>query len=81
MSKETHLYVKRDLHTKVRGLLRVHIQPIAARVAQHLEIISKNLRSSTRRPGFSWDGIDHVLLSPNRKSHRQNAGLLKRVWK
>ena len=32
------------------------LQPIADRVAQHLEIISKNFQFCTRRiPGFSWD--------------------------
>jgi len=31
------------------------VQPITDRVAQHFEIISRNFRFNTKRPGFSWD--------------------------
>jgi len=52
----------------------VAVQPIADKVAQHLEIISKNFRLSTRR--LDSHGIDNLLLGTNRKSHGQNSGSL-----
>jgi len=35
--------------------IRIYVQPIADRVAQNLEIISKNFRFSTRRTRIFWD--------------------------
>ena len=49
------------------------LKPIADRVAQNLEIISKNFQFSTR--------IHHLFLSTNRKSHGQNSGWLKKMQK
>jgi len=59
-----------------------HIQPIADRVARHLEIISKNSQFSTRRTrilmGFIVYRIHRLLLGTNRKSHGQNSGSLEK---
>jgi len=49
------------------------LQPMADRVAQNLEIISKNFQFSTRRTR-----IHHLLLGTNRQSHGQNSGSLKK---
>jgi len=57
----------------LRGFL---VQPIADRVAQNLEIISKNFQFSTRHQDSH--GIYHLLRGTNRKSHGRNSGLLKR---
>jgi len=62
------------------------VQPIADRVAQNLEIISKNCQFGTRRTrilmGFIIGTIHYVLiLGTNRKSHGQNSVSLKRVLK
>ena len=64
------------------------IQPIADRVAQNLEILSKNFQFSTRRTrilmGFmthtSGDshGMYRLLLGTHRKSHGQNSGSLEK---
>ena len=52
------------------------IQPVADRVAQHLQIISKNFQFSTGRTR-----IYHFLLDTNRESHGQNSGSLKKFQK
>jgi len=49
------------------------LQPMADRVAQNLEIISKNFQFSTRRTR-----IHHLWLGTNRQSHGQNSGSLKK---
>jgi len=59
------------------------VEPIADRVAQHLENISKTFQFSTRRTrilmGFMSQtrdshGIHHLVLGTDRKSKRQNSG-------
>ena len=52
----------------------IHLQPIADRVAQHLEIIAKNFQFSTRCTRIIMGGIHHLFLGTNRKSHVQNSG-------
>ena len=47
-----------------------HVQPIADRVAQNLEIISKKFQFSTRRTRILM-GFSHVLLGTNRKPMRR----------
>jgi len=59
------------------------IQPIADRVAQHLEIISTNFQFSTRRArilmGFTLGTM--LLPSTSLKSHGQNSGSFEKSMK
>ena len=65
-------------------------QPIADRMPQNLEMISKNFDLVPGVPGFSlcvwnhthhfvYDGY-HVYPCTHRKSHGQNSGTLKKNW-
>ena len=53
------------------------LQPIADRVAQNLEIISKNFQFGTRRTRILM-GFIIYLIGTNRKSHRRNSGSLQK---
>jgi len=48
--------------------------PIADRLAQHVEIISKNLHQAYQ----DSHGIYHLVLGTNHKSHGQNSGSLEK---
>ena len=59
------------------------VQPIAKRVAQNLEMISKNFQFSIRHTRILMGFIMSTMLLPgtNRKSHGQNAGTLTKFYK
>ena len=75
-AKKTYTYEKSPVQRYIESLL---VQPIADRVAQNLEIISKKFQFSTRRTRILTGYIisTMLLLGTNRKSHRQNSSLLK----
>jgi len=54
--QSNHSYHISSIHT------HTHIQPIADRVAQHLEIISKNFQFSTRRTRILMGFISYYLV-------------------
>jgi len=46
---------KKHMQQNTHDILRHPVQPFADRVAQHLEIISKNFEFVPGVPGFSWN--------------------------
>jgi len=58
----------------------IHVQPSSDRVAENLEIISKNCRFCTRRTRILMGFIISTMILPgtNRKSHVHDSGSLKK---
>jgi len=76
----TCLYIHRSDALNIRVCTRadnacVHAQTIADRVAQHLEMISKNFQFSTRRTRIL---IRLIIYYTHLKSHGQNSGSLEK---
>ena len=56
------IYIYIYIYIYVYICIYIYIQPIADRVAQHLEIISKNFQFSTRRTRILMGFIIHYLI-------------------
>jgi len=58
----THIYIHIYIHIHIYTYICIYIQPIADRVAQNLEIISKNFQFGTRRNRILMGCVTYYLV-------------------